>query len=85
LARGFRSQHEKPLLRLHPGIETPGRKLAAFIRTNGIKVLNIAGSRLPVSPGSRISLHPPECSQTAGISYGLSCRSEAQHRHVWSG
>jgi len=35
---------------LHPGIETPGQELAAFIRTNGIKVLNVAGSRLSGEP-----------------------------------
>ena len=39
----FARKHGKPLLHLHPGIETPGRELASFIRTNGIKVLNVAG------------------------------------------
>jgi hypothetical protein len=28
----------------------PGQELAAFIRTNGIKALNVAGSRLYVGP-----------------------------------
>ena len=40
----------KPLLHLHPGIETPGEQLAAFIRTIGIKVLNVAGPRLSGKP-----------------------------------
>jgi hypothetical protein len=34
----------------HPGIDTPGQEIAAFIRTNGIKVLNEAGSRLSGEP-----------------------------------
>jgi hypothetical protein len=46
----FARKHGKPLLHLHPGIETPGQQLAAFIRTNGIKVLNVAGSRLSGEP-----------------------------------
>ena len=46
----FARKHGKPLLHLHPGIETPGQELAAFIRTNGIKVLNVAGSRLSGEP-----------------------------------
>ena len=46
----FARNHGKPLLHLHPGIETPGQALAAFIRTNGIKVLNVAGSRLSGEP-----------------------------------
>jgi len=46
----FAVKHGKPLLHLHPGIETPGQELAAFIRTNGIKVLNVAGSRLSGEP-----------------------------------
>jgi hypothetical protein len=33
----FARKHGKPPLHLHPGIETPGQELAAFIRTNGIK------------------------------------------------
>jgi hypothetical protein len=46
----FARKHGKPLLHLHPGIETPGQELAAFIRTNGINVLNVAGYRLPGEP-----------------------------------
>jgi len=46
----FARKHGKPLLHLHPGIETPGQELATFIRTNGIKALNVAGSRLSGEP-----------------------------------
>jgi len=46
----FARKHGKPLLHLHPGIETPGHELAAFIQTNGIKVLNAAGPRLSGEP-----------------------------------
>ena len=46
----FARKHRKPFLHLHPGIETPGQELAAFIRTNGIKVLNVAGSGLSGEP-----------------------------------
>ena len=46
----FPRNHGKPLLHLHPGTETPGQELATFIRTNGIKVLNVAGSRLSGEP-----------------------------------
>jgi hypothetical protein len=46
----FPRKHGKPRLHLHPGIETPGQELAAFIRTNDIKVLNVAGPRLYGEP-----------------------------------
>jgi hypothetical protein len=46
----FARNYGKPLLHLHPGIETPGQELGAFIRANGIKVLNVAGFRLSGEP-----------------------------------
>lgn len=43
----FARKHDKPWLHLsaHGSYESAGERLAAFIRDNGIKVLNVAGSR----------------------------------------
>ncbi len=46
----FARNHGKPRLHLHPGIETSGEELGALIRTSGITVLNVAGSRLTGEP-----------------------------------
>ena len=49
----FARQHAKPWLHLSErgSYESAGERLAAFIRENDIKVLNVAGSRGSKDPG----------------------------------
>ena len=49
----FAKKHGKPWLHLSErgSYESPGERLAAFIRENDIKVLNAAGSRGSKEPG----------------------------------
>jgi len=50
---GFAEKHGKRWLHLSErgSYERPGERLAAFIRENDIKVLNVAGSRGSKEPG----------------------------------
>jgi hypothetical protein len=44
------SRHRRPVLHLFPGSAHPGRRLAAFVREHGVRVLNVAGTRASRAP-----------------------------------
>jgi hypothetical protein len=45
-----RRRHGKPLLPVHSGNGDTGKRLAEFIATNSIQVLNVAGPRASTEP-----------------------------------
>jgi hypothetical protein len=50
LTRELAAKHGRPCLHLHPALDAP-RLLAAFVRENGVRVLNVAGPRASNEPG----------------------------------
>ncbi|MHB1308729.1 MAG: putative molybdenum carrier protein [Limisphaerales bacterium] len=51
LTYSLAAMYRKPVLHLHEGTVEAGRRLAAFIRQNRVKILNVAGPRASSAPG----------------------------------